>query len=143
MAPLTEIERAALRELVVVERARAQQRLSSLERTFDEMADAADLEPPDDEHDPEGTTAYERAQVASLAAEARARLTQLDRALTELDEGYGACQRCGQPIGWPRLQALPGTTCCVRCAVSPPAEIVATPVGKPDISRHRGSGRLR
>ena len=143
MAPLTEIERAALRELVVVERARAQQRLSSLERTFDEMVDAADLEPPDDEHDPEGTTAYERAQVASLAAEARARLTQLDRALTELDEGYGACQRCGQPIGWPRLQALPGTTCCVRCAVSPPAEIVATPVGKPDISRHRGSGRLR
>ena len=126
VAPLTEIERAALRELVVVERARAQQRLSSLERTFDEMVDAADLEPPDDEHDPQGTTAYERAQVASLAAEARARLTQLDRALTEVDdEGYGACQRCGQPIGWPRLQALPGTTCCVRCAVSPPHDTTA------------------
>jgi RNA polymerase-binding transcription factor DksA len=27
----------------------------------------------------------------------RTRLTQLDRALTEInDEGYGACQRCGQ-----------------------------------------------
>jgi DnaK suppressor protein len=119
-APLTDAERAALRELVEVERARAQRRLSSLERTFDEMVDAADLEPPDDEHDPEGTTAYERAQVTSLAAEARARLTQLDRALTEIDdEGYGACQRCGQPIGWPRLQAQPGTTRCVRCAASP------------------------
>jgi RNA polymerase-binding transcription factor DksA len=119
-APLTDAERAALRELVAVERARAQRRLSSLERTFDEMIDAADLEPPDDEHDPEGTTAYERAQVTSLAAEARARLTQLDRALTEIDdEGYGACQRCGQPIGWPRLQAQPGTTRCMRCAVSP------------------------
>jgi RNA polymerase-binding transcription factor DksA len=82
--------------------------------------DAANLEPPDDEHDPEGTTAYERARVTSLAAEARARLTQLDRVLTEIDdEGYGACQRCGQPIGWPRLQAQPGTTRCVRCAVSP------------------------
>ena len=104
------------------ERARAQRRLSSLERAFDEMVDAADLEPPDDEHDPEGTTAYERAQVTSLAAEARTRLTQLDRALTEIDDdgyGYGACQRCGQPIGWPRLQAQPGTTRCVRCAVSP------------------------
>jgi DnaK suppressor protein len=67
------------------------------------MVEAADLEPPNDEHDPEGTTAYERAQVTS---EARARLTQLDRALPEIDdEGYGACQRCGQPIGWPRLQA--------------------------------------
>ena len=117
-ASLTDAERAALRELVAVERARAQRRLSSLERTFDEMIDAADLEPPDDEHDPEGTTAYERAQVTSLAAEARVRLTQLDRALTEIDdEGYGACQRCGQPIGWPRLQAQPGTTaaCAAPC----------------------------
>jgi DnaK suppressor protein len=119
-APLTDAERAALRELVAVERARAQRRLSSLERTFDEMVEAADLEPPDDEHDPEGTTAYERAQITSLAAEAPARLTQLDRALTEIDdEGYGACQRCGQPIGWPRLEARPGTTRCMRCAVSP------------------------
>jgi DnaK suppressor protein len=118
--PLSDAERAVLRELLAAERARAQRRLSSLERTFDEMVDAADLEPPDDEHDPEGTTAYERAQVTSLAAEARVRLTQLDRALTEIDdEAYGACQRCGQPIGWPRLQALPGTTRCVRCASSP------------------------
>jgi hypothetical protein len=85
-APLTDAERAALRELVAFERARARRRLSSLERTFDEMIDAADLEPPDDEHDPEGTTAYERAQVTSLAAEARARLAQLDPALTEIDD---------------------------------------------------------
>ena len=119
-APLTDAERAALRELVAVERARAQRRLSSLERTFDKMVDAANFAPPDDEHDPEGTTAYERAQVTSLAAETRARLTQLDQALTEIDEeGYGACQRCGQPIGWPRAQAQPGTTRCMRCAVSP------------------------
>ena len=104
---------------MAAEQARAQRRLSSLERTLDEMIDAADLEPPDDEHDPEGTTAYERAQVISLAAEARARLTQLNRALAEIDDqGYGACQRCGQPIGWPRLQALPGTTQCMRCAAS-------------------------
>jgi DnaK suppressor protein len=120
--PLTDAERAALRELLAAERARAERRLSSLERTFDEMIDAADLEPPDDEHDPEGTTAYERAQVTSLAAEARARLTQLDHALADLDDqGYGACQRCGQPIGWPRLQALPGTTRCMRCAEQPPS----------------------
>lgn len=118
-APLTDAERAALRDLVAAERDRARRRLSSLERTFDEMVDAAALEPPDDEHDPEGTTAYERAQVTSLAAEARATLAQLDLALTEIDdEGYGACRRCGQPIGWPRLQARPGTTRCVGCAAS-------------------------
>ena len=113
-------ERDALRRALVAERAATERRLASLERTFAELVDAADLEPPDDEHDPDGTTAYERAQVTSLAAEARARLTQLDRALAGIDdEGYGACGRCGRPIGWPRFQARPGTTRCVDCAALP------------------------
>jgi RNA polymerase-binding transcription factor DksA len=117
---LSDAEREALGELLAAERERAARRLAALERTFDEMVDAADLEPPDDEHDPEGTTAYERAQVTSLAAEARARLAQLERALAEIDdEGYGACRRCGRPIGWPRLQAVPGTTHCIDCAAQP------------------------
>jgi RNA polymerase-binding transcription factor DksA len=118
-SPLTDAERGALRELLDVERDLARRRLASLERTLDEMIDAADLEPPDDEHDPEGTTAYERAQVTSLAGEARGRLAELDRALVEIDDGlYGACRTCGGPIGWPRLQARPGTSRCVTCAES-------------------------
>jgi RNA polymerase-binding transcription factor DksA len=115
--PLDDAELAALRELLVAEQGRTRRRLASLERTFDEMVDAADLEPPDDEHDPDGTTAYERAQVISLAAEARVQLAGIDRALSELDRpGYGTCESCGQPIGWARLQAIPGTTHCVLCA---------------------------
>jgi len=118
--PLSDAERAGLREVLAVEREGVLRRLSSLERTFEQMVDAADLEPPDDEHDPEGTTAYERAQVTSLAAEARVRLAELDRALVDIDgRGYGICQRCGQPIGLPRLQAMPGTTRCVRCVALP------------------------
>jgi len=118
--PLSDAERAGLREVLAVEREGVVRRLSSLERTFEQMVDAADLEPPDDEHDPEGTTAYERAQVTSLAAEARVRLAELDRALVDIDgRGYGICQRCGQPIGLPRLQAMPGTTRCVRCVALP------------------------
>lgn len=125
-SPLTAAERGALRELLAAERDVTQRRLASLERTFDEMVDAADLEPPDDEHDPDGTTAYERAQVSSLAGEARARLAELDRALVEIDDVlYGTCRICGNPIGWPRLQALPGTSRCVTCA---------DPIG------HKGSG---
>jgi RNA polymerase-binding transcription factor DksA len=117
--PLSDAERGALRELLAAERERTVRRLASLERTYEEIIDAADLEPPDDEHDPEGTTAYERAQVGSLATEARAQLAQLDRALAEVDdEGFGACEHCGQPIGWPRLQALPGTRRCMSCAAS-------------------------
>lgn len=118
-AALNDAERGALRDLLAAERAQAARRLAALERTFDELVEAADLEPPDDEHDPEGTTAYERAQVTSLAAEARARLSQLDRALADIDdEAYGTCHHCGHPIGWPRLQAVPGTTHCITCAAS-------------------------
>lgn len=115
--PLTEEQRGALRELLRVERAQVVGRLASLERTFDEIVDAADLEPPDDEHDPDGTTAYERAQVTSLVAEARTQLVQIDRALAGVDhDDHGTCELCGHPIGWPRLQALPATCRCVRCA---------------------------
>jgi RNA polymerase-binding transcription factor DksA len=104
----------------VAEQDRTRARLASLERTFDEMVAAADLEPPDDEHDPEGTTAYERAQVTSLAAEARTQLTHLARALTAIDDGtYGTCHRCGTPIALPRLHTLPATPHCVTCATLP------------------------
>ena len=114
---LTAAQRDELRALLLAEREGARRRLASLVRTFEEMVDAADLEPPDDEHDPEGTTAYERAQVSSLAGEARARLEQVERALRDLDRGrYGGCERCGAAIGWERLQARPGTTRCVGCA---------------------------
>jgi RNA polymerase-binding transcription factor DksA len=113
-------EREALRRALVDERAATERRLASLERTFAEMVDAADLEPPDDEHDPDGTTAYERAQVTSLAREARTQLARLDRALAEVDAPTaGACARCGGPIGAERLLAVPGTDRCVACAALP------------------------
>lgn len=117
-SPPTDQERAALREHLLAERVTAERRLTELERTFDELVAAADLEPPDDEHDPDGTTAYERAQVISLAAATRARRDELDRALAAIDGGgrYGICERCGGPIGVERLEALPGTTRCVTCA---------------------------
>jgi DnaK suppressor protein len=115
--PLSDDERAALRELLEAERQATRARLASLDLSFAEMVAAADLEPPDDEHDPDGTTAYERAQVTSLAAEARVRLAELERALVGVDdEGYGICTACGAAIGWPRLEARPGTTRCVACA---------------------------
>jgi DnaK suppressor protein len=119
MSSPTDRERVVLRQRLLAERATAERRLAELERTFDELVAAADLEPPDDEHDPDGTTAYERAQVTSLAAATRDRRDELDRALSALEDGgdgYGVCERCGGPIGVERLEALPGTTLCVACA---------------------------
>ena len=114
--PLTSDERHRLRAGMRAARAEAERRLAALDRTFDEIVAAADLEPPDDEHDPDGTTAYERAQVTSLAAAARATLRDLDRELARVDDpGYGACAACGRSIGLVRLEAVPGTRTCVRC----------------------------
>lgn len=119
-APLSENERVALRRKLLAERGRVAQQLDALVRTFDELVAAADLEPPDDEHDPDGTTAYERAQVTSLATSSRARLDDLDRAIAMMDgdgDGdYGTCEVCGRPIARERLEAVLGTRRCVTCA---------------------------
>jgi DnaK suppressor protein len=72
----------------------------------------------DDEHDPEGATiAFERAQVAALLDQARARLADLDEAAKRLADGtYGVCERCGQPIAPERLAARPAARTCITCA---------------------------
>ena len=117
-ASLTPEQKARLAGDLAAERERAVAQLAALELTFRELVDAADLEPPDDEHDPDGTTAYERAQVTSLARITRGHLAELDRALAavEADPAFGRCATCGRPIGFERLQALPGTDRCITCA---------------------------
>ncbi len=120
---LTEPDRRVLRAHLEAEHERTAAQIASLVRTFDELVAAADLEPPDDEHDPDGTTAYERAQVTSLERESRARLDALAAALADVDDGaYGSCERCGAAIALERLQAVPGTRRCVRCAAGLPPD---------------------
>ena len=116
---LSETERATIRQALTAERARLTRGLAGLDRTFEELVEAADLEPPDDEHDPDGTTAYERAQVSSLASATRVRLTEIDRALADVERvDFGRCRSCGGPIGLERLLAVAGTDRCVRCAAT-------------------------
>lgn len=69
----------------------------------DNLDRAADLEP----HD-----VLEELQ----AAEAR-ELAEIDAALHRLEAGsYGACERCGQPIGALRLRAVPEAPWCMACS---------------------------
>ena len=43
-------------------------------------------------------------------------LAAIDEALRRMDEGtFGACARCGKPIGEARLQAMPYATKCIDC----------------------------
>jgi len=48
---------------------------------------------------------------------ARARLEGLEQAMRRLDNrNYGSCQRCGEPIGFPRLAEAPEATACDSCS---------------------------
>lgn len=44
------------------------------------------------------------------------RLVQIEAALAALTRGeYGLCNRCDDPIGWPRLETRPETPLCLDC----------------------------
>lgn len=92
--------------------------IESLRRRLGEIIDSSTHTTNDDEHDPEGVTiAFERAQVAGLLDQANTELRDLDAASERLAAGtYGICRRCGRPIADGRLDALPATTTCIRCA---------------------------
>lgn len=101
-------------------RQRTRDQLTALKRSFGDIVQATELDPPDDEHDPEGSTiAYERAQVSALIDQARQDLTALDVGVQRVADGTATtCDRCGGPIATERLIAVPTTVVCVECAGS-------------------------
>ncbi|MFE6847730.1 TraR/DksA family transcriptional regulator [Streptomyces sp. NPDC057686] len=107
---------------LAADRADTLARVAALSRDFDGIVAANALVAVDDEHDPEGgTTAFERAHVVALMAQAREHLDELDRALVRLEAGrYGECEGCGGTIPPERLEIRPAATTCVRCARSDP-----------------------
>jgi RNA polymerase-binding transcription factor DksA len=61
-------------------------------------------------------TAAERGQAITIVRELRSSLADVERALRKLDLGtYGTCERCGNPIGRDRLEAIPWTRLCITC----------------------------
>jgi RNA polymerase-binding transcription factor len=59
----------------------------------------------------------ELARLLSVMKALRANLRWVQRALTKMDLGtYGICERCGNPIGIERLEALPWAILCIDCA---------------------------
>ncbi|MGW7329249.1 TraR/DksA family transcriptional regulator [Streptomyces sp. NPDC054840] len=112
---------ATARARLAADRADTLARAAALSRDFDGIVAANALVAVDDEHDPEGgSTAFERAHVATLLARAREHLEDLDRAMERLEQGqYGQCEGCGGTIAPERLEIRPATTTCVRCASGP------------------------
>ena len=99
-------------------RAVAERLAADLRSELDGIIAAQESDPPDDEHDVEGSSVgFERARVTALLAAAEANLVDLREADERLAAGeYGRCQVCGRQIGAERLAALPTTRRCVMCA---------------------------
>jgi RNA polymerase-binding transcription factor DksA len=107
-----------VRRRLAEERRQTLERLSSLTGDYDAVVAASLDTNADDEHDPEGTTiAFERSQIGALVRQVRSHLGEVDAAITRAEAGtYGVCERCGQPVGAARLDALPAARTCIDCA---------------------------
>lgn len=58
----------------------------------------------------------ERSRVISVVRALRSNLHDVELAIAKIDAGtYGACERCGNPIGTERLEAIPWALLCIDC----------------------------
>jgi RNA polymerase-binding transcription factor DksA len=100
------LEKTRVRTLVEMARLREQlqEEIEPASATDDDAADvAADI--------------YERGKTLSLIQNLEAKLRSLERAVELANEGrYGICEKCGVRIPLERLDIVPETTLCVRCA---------------------------
>ncbi len=102
-------------------RERLESERGELHRQLDDLGarpDAEGIERPDlnEGFADAGQAAAERASLLTLVSKLRDTLRDVEAALRKLDEGtYGTCERCGQPIGDERLEALPAARLCLRC----------------------------
>ncbi len=58
----------------------------------------------------------ERSREIAVVRALRSNLHDVERALAKMENGtYGTCERCGQPIGSERLEAIPWALLCIDC----------------------------
>ena len=97
-------------------RAKLLMRIKILSRRAENIE--ADLRQPGDRDWVERANEIENNEVLdSLDEITRAEVAGLRHAVERIDNGtYGRCEHCGRDISDARLEALPGTARCVRCA---------------------------
>lgn len=105
-------------EILCRARTETRAQIAALTADYAAVVEASKGSNADDEHDPEGQTiGFERAQLGSVLEQARARLAELDAAVSRVADGsYGRCEVCGAPIGQARLEARPAARTCIEHA---------------------------
>ena len=71
-----------------------------------------------------GTETFDRERDLSILEQVEAELTDIEHALTRLDDGsYGRCEACGEPIDDARLEALPAARFCLAHQAAVEADV--------------------
>jgi DnaK suppressor protein len=64
----------------------------------------------------DATAAFDQTAAISLRRGKERTLKEVDEALERMAAGgYGVCGRCGEPIDFARLKAIPQATLCMSC----------------------------
>ena len=111
------MDRKAVKQQLLEERKRLEGEIANLDADLSESLEDSSEESPYDQHMAEtaGVT-LDREIDLTLEENARASISQIDRALAKLENGdYGRCDKCGKPIGDDRLRAAPFATLCIDC----------------------------
>lgn len=111
------MDKRALKKQLLVERERLQHEIAELDAELSESLEESSEESPYDQHMAEtAAVTLDREIDLTIQDNARASLSQIDRALAKLENGsYERCDKCGKPIGKERLQAAPFATLCIDC----------------------------
>ncbi|QNE46655.1 molecular chaperone DnaK [Glaciihabitans sp. INWT7] len=116
--PNSPADRLQIESVLAAERAELERGIDSTRSELDGVRVARADASADDEHDPEGSTlSSDWSRIEGIGSGLRARLEENDAAHARLAAGtYGACVRCGRPIGDARLEARPSAALCIECA---------------------------
>jgi RNA polymerase-binding protein DksA len=111
----TAIDTEHFRTLLEQERERISTALEHLHSSNATSLDDETDEIPSDNHLGDTASAtLDRTIDYTLEEGAEQTLEAIDAALGRIDAGtYGTCERCGEPIGAERLEALPWATLCI------------------------------
>ena len=111
------MDRDALKRRLLVERERLEREIAELDADLSESLEDSSEESPYDQHMAEtAAVTLDREIDLTLEENARAAISQIDRALAKLENGsYGCCDKCGKPISEDRLRVAPFATLCIDC----------------------------
>jgi RNA polymerase-binding transcription factor DksA len=103
------LDRTTERENLEQELARAEEELALVQQKLEEKGDFGLGQG--------ASTVYEWEMNLALRESAEAKIQSIKLAIERLNQGsYGICEVCGQLIDPDRLEILPHTRLCVRCA---------------------------